>query len=82
MKRLTVAGLLLLTSTAFARESPPAETERWLELQRSAEQASRNPQHAVPVERELAYRRWLESFRYAIPQWLYEDEQGSGKSGQ
>ncbi|MCY1424870.1 hypothetical protein D9M68_845550 [compost metagenome] len=81
MKRM-IFGVLLLPCLASAEESAKSETEHWLEVQRSSEQASAIVQRATPAERELSYQRWLESFRLAIPQWFFSDDQGSsGMSG-
>lgn len=75
MKYLCCALALLLPLVAHATEEVPvdergATTERWLQVQREGQQASPEPQEATPAERELAYKRWLESFNHPIPDFF------------
>lgn len=53
------------------------QTERWLQLQREGDAASRRVQSATPVERELSMQRLLDSYSHPIPQYFDEDDGGS-----
>lgn len=71
------AWLLLLTLisqplTALAMEEGPSSasqktTEAWLQMQARNQQASKIPQSATPKEREQTMQRWLDSYKYKIP---------------
>ncbi|MCI0914777.1 MULTISPECIES: DUF3613 domain-containing protein [Pseudomonas] len=60
-------------STAWAedypRQQPPAQTatEALLRVQSSGEQASNRLQVQTARERDLSKQRWLETYKYAIP---------------
>ncbi|OWJ94426.1 hypothetical protein B6S59_13815 [Pseudomonas sp. A46] len=88
----TLIGLLLLAaSLGLQADEDPRErqperqrlSEQWLSTQREGIQASRHAQTATPTERELANQRWLESYKYAIPERYYGDglEPGGSSSG-
>ena len=79
-KSLIVLGLLLPVLTRAAEpQVPGAQTSAWLELQRSGEQASANPQAASAVQREKAAERFLKTYDYAIKESFYGDSFGAGK---
>lgn len=73
------AWLLLLTLssqplTALAIQAGPSSasqnaTEAWLQMQASNQQASKIPQSATPKEREQTMQRWLDSYKYEIPEF-------------
>lgn len=82
MKRLCcVLALLLplLPLLAQAAGEAPKErqtvTEQWLQIQREGQQTTPKPQVATPSEREMAYQRWLDSFKHPIPDF-YSSEGG------
>ncbi|MFC5696984.1 DUF3613 domain-containing protein [Pseudomonas sp. GCM10022186] len=54
-----------------ARHERQRLSEQWLATQREGGQASRQVQTATPLERELAGQRWLDSFKYRIPERYY-----------
>lgn len=60
---------------AAEEASQLSQTERWLELQRSGQQASTQPQVATPTERELAMQRWLDA-QHPIPEFFEQDIEG------
>ena len=79
-KALVISGLLLpLLTQAAELPGPGAQTSAWLELQRSGEQASANPQAASAVQREKAAERFLKTYDYAIKESFYGDSFGAGK---
>lgn len=57
-----------------ARPEPQRLSEQWLGIQRDGSQASRHSQTASATERELANQRWLETYKYAIPERYYGDD--------
>lgn len=59
--------------------APGAQTESWLELQRSGQQASGNPQAASAVQREKAAERFLKTYDFAIKESAYGNDFGAGK---
>jgi hypothetical protein len=71
------ASLLLLALSALPLASPAIEagpsskaqltTEAWLQLQARNLEASKIPQTATPKEREQSMQRWLDSYKYEIP---------------
>lgn len=79
-----VAVLLLGVCCGLQAAEDPAQHDRqrlsdqWLSIQREGGQASRHTQTATPLERELANQRWLESYKYAIPERYYDDSMASG----
>ncbi|MDY7530691.1 DUF3613 domain-containing protein [Pseudomonas sp. Bout1] len=86
--KLTLLAAVLLTSlplTALAIEPGPSspqqkQTEGWLQLQVSGEQASSHVQKATPAERDQALQRLLDSYKYPIPQY-YDQKQGGSTPG-
>lgn len=62
------AGLQAAEDTRHERQRV---SEQWLGIQRDGSQATRHAQTASAAERELANQRWLESYRYAIPEQYY-----------
>ncbi|MFP2769682.1 DUF3613 domain-containing protein [Oceanisphaera sp. KMM 10153] len=70
------ANSLLAQGRAIGTEPRP-QTERWLQLQREGNAASRYSQAATPAERELANRRWLESYEHPIPDFFEQGIEGS-----
>lgn len=79
-KSLVMLGLLLpLLTQAAELQGPGVQTSAWLELQRSGEQASANPQAASAVQREKAAERFLKTYDYAIKESFYGDSFGAGK---
>lgn len=85
---LTSLALLTLPLAALAIEPGPsspqqAETEAWMALQPSGRVASATPQKATPAERELAFKRWLDSNTHPIPEFFDQKAggtaQGDGK---
>lgn len=69
-KQLLVLSTLPLAAQAM--EPGPSSraqqtTETWLQLQASNQQASKIPQTATPKEREQSMQRWLDSYKYVIP---------------
>lgn len=73
IKYLILLACCTTTSHALAQEPPRQQaaeqtaTEALLRLQASGEQASNHPQVQTARERELAAQRWLDSYKYAIP---------------
>ncbi|MDD2060225.1 DUF3613 domain-containing protein [Pseudomonas sp. GD03860] len=53
-------------------------TETWLQLQARNQQASKKPQTATPKERERSMQRWLDSYKYEIPEHFEYDSVGAG----
>lgn len=79
-KPLVMLGLFLPMWTQAAElPAPGAQASAWLELQRSGEQASANPQAASAVQREKAAERFLKTYDYAIKESFYGDKFGAGK---
>ncbi|WP_136478304.1 DUF3613 domain-containing protein [Pseudomonas sp. DG56-2] len=81
------AGLLLITLgslplAALAVEPQPSAktqtvTESWLQIQASNRQASKIQQTATPKEREQSMQRWLDSYKYALPDFYRWESVGS-----
>ncbi|WP_369988249.1 DUF3613 domain-containing protein [Pseudomonas xanthosomatis] len=72
IKPLIVWACLLMPVAALAQESPrqaqdETATETWLKVQASNRQASPTPQVQTDKERDQAMQRWLDSYKYAIP---------------
>lgn len=74
MKAIGLLLVCLLSASVQAYEfeprdkpRPPQATEGWLALQASGKAASNLPQTATPKEREQAMQRWLDSYKYVIP---------------
>ncbi|MGH8379722.1 DUF3613 domain-containing protein [Pseudomonas sp.] len=68
--------------TIFAMEAGPSSkaqqtTEAWLQLQARNMQASKIPQSATPKEREQSMQRWLDSYKYVIPDFYRWEKVGS-----
>ncbi|MCO6056574.1 DUF3613 domain-containing protein [Pseudomonas sp. MOB-449] len=66
-------GLQAAEDARHARHERQRQSDQWLSIQREGSQASRHAQTAAPAERELANQRWLESYKYAIPERYYGD---------
>ena len=84
MKFHYFASLALLPLMAQAIEPGPsspqqAETENWMTLQLSGRAASTIPQKVTSTERDQAFKRWLDSNKYPIPEFFEQD--AGGKSG-
>lgn len=74
--------LLAVALPLLAHAALPAagsQTEAWLELQRSGQRASSNPQAASAVQREKAAERFLKTYDFAIKESVYGDSFGAGK---
>ncbi|MEE1869689.1 DUF3613 domain-containing protein [Pseudomonas auratipiscis] len=81
------AWLLLITIGALplaalaVEPQPPAKTqtltESWLQMQASNRQSSKIQQTATPKEREQSMQRWLDSYKYAIPDFYRWESVGS-----
>ncbi|MDU8499333.1 DUF3613 domain-containing protein [Pseudomonas syringae] len=87
MRGATVGSMVMLfvVSSVWAagdEQSPPAQkqTETWLQLQASGKAASPTPQINTAAERDLSLQRWLETYKYKIPEH-YEQEAGGKFSG-
>ena len=78
-RALLVLALALPVLAQAAEPSPGAQTESWLELQRSGQQASANPQAASAVQREKAAERFLKTYDFAIKESVYGNAFGAGK---
>ncbi|MBH3427518.1 DUF3613 domain-containing protein [Pseudomonas alkylphenolica] len=81
---LLMLSLSALPWAASAIEPGPSSkeqqaTENWLQMQARNEQASKIPQTATPRERDQSMQRWLDSYRYEIPDF-YRWEQGNTSS--
>lgn len=75
-RTLMVVSLVGAVSVQAGEEAASLSlTERWLELQRSGQQASSQPQVATPTERELAMQRWLNA-QHPIPEFFAQDIEG------
>ncbi|MDD1012908.1 DUF3613 domain-containing protein [Pseudomonas rubra] len=71
-KSLLLLALSALPLTALALEAGPSSkaqqtTEAWLQLQARNLEASKIPQTATPKERDQSMQRWLDSYKYVIP---------------
>lgn len=81
MNRACCVLVLLLPLLAQAANEAPKPKERqtvtdqWLQIQREGQQPTPAPQVATPAEREMAYQRWLDSFKHPIPDF-YGSEGG------
>jgi len=86
--KFTLLATLLFASlplTVLAIEPGPSspqqkQTEGWLQLQISGEQASTHLQKATPAERDLTMQRLLESYKHPIPEY-YDQKQGGNTPG-
>ncbi|HWD33388.1 DUF3613 domain-containing protein [Pseudomonas caricapapayae] len=79
---ILLLGLSSLPLTVLAIEPGPSSkaqsaTEAWLQMQARNEQASKIPQTATPKEREQTMQRWLDSYKYAIPDFYRWEAVGS-----
>lgn len=69
-----IAGVLIAAPLlAQAIEPGPssraqAATEAWLRVQAKGEQASTIKQTATPKEREQSMQRWLDAYKYQLPE--------------
>ncbi|MBC3412063.1 DUF3613 domain-containing protein [Pseudomonas sp. SWRI51] len=69
-RRWGVLACVVVPLMVLAQEPErPAETatEAWLKVQASNRQASPVPQVQTDKERDQAMQRWLDSYKYAIP---------------
>lgn len=78
-RSVALLGFVLPVLVQAALPVPGAQTEAWLELQRSGQQASQNPQAASAVQREKAAERFLKTYDFAIKESIYGDSFGAGK---
>lgn len=78
-RSLVVLVLAWPALTQAATPAPGSQTEAWLELQRSGQQASENPQAASAVQREKAAERFLKTYDFAIKESVYGNSFGAGK---
>lgn len=67
-----VLACLALSPIGWAQEPPrqprpQTATEALLQVQASNRQGSRTPQVQTDKERDQAMQRWLDSYKYAIP---------------
>ncbi|HDS1745201.1 DUF3613 domain-containing protein [Pseudomonas putida] len=62
-------GITTAWAEDYPRQQPPAltATEALLRVQSSGEQASTRLQVQTARERDLSKQRWLETYKYAIP---------------
>ncbi|KPX44516.1 DUF3613 domain-containing protein [Pseudomonas syringae pv. tagetis] len=88
MKGVTIGSMvmLLIAGSAWAagdEQLPSAQkqTETWLQLQASGKAASTTPQVNTAVERDLSLQRWLETYKYAIPEHYEQEAGGNFSSG-
>ncbi|MCG6575547.1 DUF3613 domain-containing protein [Pseudomonas sp. AF32] len=80
-KQFLIVGIACLSTSAWAIEPGPSSaaqqgTESWMQLQIRGVVASTNLQTVSATERELAMRRWLNSFNYPIPEFFDQDSGG------
>jgi len=83
--KLCGAACLLLSLAVQAVEQEMSspyqrQTEKWLQLQVAGKQQSPTAQVATPSEREQSLQRWLDSYKYPIPEFFKQDAGGSLKS--
>ena len=94
MKHILLCGAVLLafsTDTLASDSSSTAtqpqtqtetQTETWLKLQAKGTASSPTPQTSTPAERDLSLQRWLESYKYKIPEFFDQETGGSFASQQ
>ncbi|NER61721.1 DUF3613 domain-containing protein [Pseudomonas sp. MAFF212428] len=75
MKTAVMMLMVVLPGWVQAVEPGPSSraqgaTEAWLQVQASGQQASKTPQTATPKEREQSMQRWLDSYKYVIPDFF------------
>lgn len=80
--RIAVMLVALLPVVAQALEPGPssksqAQTEAWLRVQARNEQASPTPQTQTPKERDESMKRWMETYKYAIPAMFKWESMGA-----
>ena len=85
MKIALVILMVLLPGAVQAIEPGPSSkaqgaTEAWLQLQASGQQASQTPQTATPKEHEQSMQRWLDSYKYQIPDFFRWEKVSSEKN--
>ncbi|KPC35502.1 Uncharacterized protein ABJ99_3912 [Pseudomonas syringae pv. cilantro] len=87
MKRIMLAGItsLVIAVNSWAdngesSRSAPTQAETWLQLQASGKAASPTPQVNTSTERDLSLQRWLETYKYNIPEFYEQDAGGSFSS--
>lgn len=77
-----IAMLTWLGFAPYAMAMEPApqehlqESETWMQIQSSNQAASKIPQNATPLERDLAMRRWLETYKHPVPEFYEQDKGG------
>ncbi|POD32428.1 hypothetical protein BKM14_09120 [Pseudomonas syringae pv. syringae] len=88
MKRIILTGCVLLLSAGDAwadntetATSETRQTETWLQLQASGKAASPTPQVNTAAERDLSLQRWLDTYKYNIPDFYDQEAGGSFSSG-
>lgn len=72
-------GIFLSCAGSVCAEEPrPAPSgdnvQRWMDMQRSGEQASATPQTLTPVIQERVVKRYLDSFNAPIPVFFLDAE--------
>ncbi len=74
------ASAQALEFTVGEKPRPPQATEKWLALQADGKVASSVSQAQTPKEREQSMQRWLDSYKYAIPDFYrWEKVNSSGQ---
>ena len=78
--------LLLFSANAATADSQPGrsigvETRSWLELQSSGTAASKNRQTVSGPVADAIYERYVESFKYPIPEYYKSSQSGSMSGG-
>ena len=81
-RSLLLLALSTLPLAALALEGGPSSkaqqtTEAWLQLQARNLEASKIPQTATPKERDQSMQRWLDSYKYVIPDFYRWESTGA-----
>lgn len=81
LKKIWLAAWLLAAMTASAEEaadtghqSEQTTTERWLEMQRTGQVASTQPQPLSGPAMERAHQRYLQGFEHPLPMYFEHAE--------
>ena len=69
MLMVVVPGWVLAIEPGPSSKAQSA-TEAWLRVQASGEQASPIVQRATPKERDQSMQRWLDTYKYVIPEFF------------
>jgi hypothetical protein len=85
MPYLASLAVLALPMSVMAIEPGPSSpqqalTEQWLTLQSTGSAASQKPQKASADERDRANQRFLDSYKYPIPEY-FEQKVGGKTEG-